>query len=263
MCCTSEDRSPPSKGSLSERLVCVPFFTRSLSCHPIHDLIPLLGRHQLQEAVPPAPIPRPLVRPAHAHDPNGPRPPQADAHHGGNGEARDGKQQPVLPHPEDGLRVAAVPAAAAHDVEEAPAVALVLVGHQHADALGGRPVRSDVLLPDHREEERARTVHDCDVRHAPVAVVGLQRLDHAQEEGVLRHRAHGIVADARRHREADPGWVAEEGVEPAVAAIVQVHVGAAIVGEDEVADGVGALDWEGVVVKGLDEPWVLCGNEFA
>ena len=80
---------------------------------------------------------------------------------------------------------------------------------------------------------------------------------------MLGDRAHGIIADASGDREADPGGVTEERIKSTVAAIIQVHIGTAVVGEDEVADGVGALDREGVIVKGLDEPWVFCGNEFA
>lgn len=203
------------------------------------------------------------LRPACFHDPDGPRPPQAGPHDARNCKARGGEQHPVLPHPEDGLGIFPVPAVSLDDVEEAPAVPLVLVRHQDPNALRGRPRRADVLLPDHGEKERTRAVHDRDVRHPPVAVVGLQRLDHAEEERVLRDGAHGIVADASGDREPDPRRVAEEGVESTVAAVVQVHVGAAVVGKDEVADGIGALDREGVVVEGLEEPWILRGDELA
>ena len=79
---------------------------------------------------------------------------------------------------------------------------------------------------------------------------------------MLGNRAHGIIADACGNREAHPGGIAEEGVKSTVAAIIQVHIGAAVVREDEVADGVGTLNRERVVVEGLDEPRILCGNEF-
>lgn len=63
----------------------------TLSRYPIHELILLLGRYQLQEAALPVPILCPVVRSARPHDPDGPRPPQADTHEAGNHEARDGK----------------------------------------------------------------------------------------------------------------------------------------------------------------------------
>jgi hypothetical protein len=34
-------------------------------------------------------------------------------------------------------------------------------------------------------------------------------------------------------------------------------------GEDEVADGICALDREGIVVKGVDEPGVFCCDELS
>lgn len=43
--------------------------------------------------------------------------------------------------------------------------------------------------------------------------------------------------------------------------IVEVDVGAAVVGEDEVADGVGALDGVAVVLEGVEEPGILRGDE--
>lgn len=80
---------------------------------------------------------------------------------------------------------------------------------------------------------------------------------------MLWNRSHGVVADTCGDGEAEPGWVAEERIEAAVAAIVQIHVCAAKVGEDEVADGICALDGERVAVEGLDEPRVFCSNEFS
>lgn len=230
---------------------------RITSRHPIHEFVPLLARRPSpQRATPGGRVTAP-------HDPDGPRPPEAAADDGGDGEASHGQQHPVAAHPEDGLGVLPVPAVPLDDVEEAPAVALVVAGHQDADALRGLAGDADVLLPDDGQEEGAGAVHDGDVGHAPVAAVGLEGLDDAQEEGVLGDGAHGVVADARGDGEAQPGGVAQERVKTAVAAIVKVNVDAAVVGEHEVADGIGALDGERVVVEGLEEPGVLGGDEGA
>ena len=141
-----------------------------LSCHPIHELISLLRRHQPQQSM----CPSPDMRPACFHNPDGPRPPETSPHNACEKEARDGEQYPVSSHPKDRLGILPVPTASLDDVEEAPAMPLVLIRHQDPHALCSRRRRANVLLPDHRQEERARTVHDGDVRHAPVAVIGLQ-----------------------------------------------------------------------------------------
>jgi hypothetical protein len=62
---------------------------------------------------------------------------------------------------------------------------------------------------------------------------------------------------------ADPGWVGEQRVETAVAAVIKIDVDPAIEGEHEVSDGVGALDGEAVAVEGREEPGVFCADEFA
>lgn len=71
--------------------------------------------------------------------------------------------------------------------EEAPGVLVVLVGHQ--DSHAGRLARlvEHIFLPYHGQEQRARRIHDGDVRQQPAAVVGLQQLDDSEEERMLRH----------------------------------------------------------------------------
>jgi hypothetical protein len=125
----------------------VPLLTDALvrSCHLINKFIPLLRGHRFQETM----LPYPAVRPAYSHNPDRPRPPEAGAPDARNDEAHDGEQHPVLPHPEDRLRVLPVPAVALDDVEEAPAVSFVVIRHQDPHALRGRSGRADVLLPDH------------------------------------------------------------------------------------------------------------------
>ena len=69
------------------------------------------------------------------------------------------------------MRVLAVPAVAAVVGEEAPREPVVLILHEDADAPGLAWLVAHVLLPDDGKEQRARRVHDCDVREEPVAVV--------------------------------------------------------------------------------------------
>jgi hypothetical protein len=229
------------------------------SRHPIHQLISVFGPES-QETILPAST---VHLASSSRKPYGPRPPQAGPHHARDGKAYNGEQEPVLPHPEDGLGILAVPAVPLHDVEEAPAMPFVFIGHQDAHTLQFRSLGTDILLPNHRQEEWAGAVHDRDVRHAPIPVVVLQGVDHSEEEWMLRNRAHGIVADARGDGEADPGWVAEEGIKAAVAAVVQIHVGPSKVREDKVAYGISALNWEWVAVEGVEEPGVFGGDELA
>jgi len=73
--------------------------------------------------------------------------------------------------------------------------------------------------------------------------------------------AQRVVADARGRRAACPGRVCEEGVQRARGLDVEVEVDAAVVGEDEVAEGVDALDGVGVGGVGGEEPGVLGGDE--
>lgn len=74
---------------------------------------------------------------------------------------------------------------------------------------------------------------------------------------MLRHAAHGVVRYACWDGTTCPGGVGEKGVELAVAAVVEVDVDPAVEGEDEIADGVGALDGVGVAVEGGEKPWVF------
>ncbi len=80
---------------------------------------------------------------------------------------------------------------------------------------------------------------------------------------MLRHGAHGIVGNSCGCSVPDPGWVGKEGVEAAVAAIIEVEICAAIEGENKVTDCVGALDRKGIVVKSVQEPGVFCFNKLA
>lgn len=156
-----------------------------------------------------------------------------------------------------------MPAISFGDIEERPAVFIVFVWKEKSNAIHSCFLFIQVFFPHDGEEKRTGGVHDGYIWDFPVAVVGLERLDYAAEEGMLGDGAHGVVGDAGGDRAADPGRVGEEGREGALAAVVEVDVDAAVVGEDEVADGVGALDGVGVAVEGFEEPGVFFLYEFS
>jgi len=140
-------------------------------------------------------------------------PPQRQADDANDQEARGGEQHPVGAHPEDQAGVAAVPAAADVLLEEAGGVMVVVGLAEDADAaVADVEGRVHVFLPDDGEEERAGAVHDGDVGQLPVLVVGREGFDDAQEEGVVRDGAHGVVGDAGRDGAVHPGWVGQEWV---------------------------------------------------
>ena len=80
---------------------------------------------------------------------------------------------------------------------------------------------------------------------------------------MARGGAHGVVGDSRGVCAAEPAWVGEEGIEASVAAVIEVDVDATVVGEDEVADCVGALDGLCVGVERGEKPRVLGCNQGA
>ena len=162
---------------------------------------------------------------------------------------------------------------------------VVLVRHQDADAAGpvgagvaagvdevvvkmlvlglSTGVFADPLFPHHAEEKWASGGHDRDVGKDPLPIRSGQGFDDPQEERVLRRRAHDVVADSGRDGAAEPGRVGEQRVEAALTAVVEIDVDAAVIGEDEVADGVGALDVVFVAVEGGEEPGVFFRDEGA
>lgn len=104
-------------------------------------------------------------------------------------------------HPEDEFGILAMPTASLVVAEKTPSMPVVLVLHKDANSPTSRTIayifiRCHVLLPDDAEEERPGAVHDSDVRELPILVIGFQRFDHEEEEGMGRYGAHGVVRDA-------------------------------------------------------------------
>lgn len=119
------------------------------------------------------------------------------------------------------------------------------------------------FFPYHREEEWAGGVHYCYVWHAPFTIIALKDVDCFLEEGVVGDGTHCVVGNSGGYGAAHPGRVGEERVETSVTAVVEVNIDSAVVGEDEIADGVCALNWIGVVIEGLDEPGIFFQYESA
>lgn len=118
----------------------------------------------------------------------------------------------IMTYPENEVRVLAVPAVTGVVGKETPGVLVVFILHENPHAARLRWVVLHVLLPDNRQEQRTRRVHDGNVREKPMAVVLLEQLDHAQEEGVLGNGAHGVVGDTGGHSAAHPRGVSEQGI---------------------------------------------------
>lgn len=77
------------------------------------------------------------------------------------------------------------------------------------------------MAPDDGEEEGAGAAHDGDVGEEPGAVVAGEGVDDFEEEGMVWDGAHYVVGDAGGEGAADPGAVGEEGVEAALAALLE------------------------------------------
>lgn len=118
----------------------------------------------------------------------------------------------MLAHPKDELGILAMPTASLVVAKKTPSMPVVLVLHKDANPPTSRTIayifiRSHVLLPDDAEEERAGAVHDSDVRELPILVIGFQRFDHEEEEGMGRYRTHGVVGDASGCGAAHPSRI--------------------------------------------------------
>ena len=82
-------------------------------------------------------------------------------------------------------------------------------------------------------------------------------------EGMALFCKYEVVGDT----DGDCFWqdygIYEERVEGSGASDVEVHIDAAIMVQDEVADGVCTLDGICIVVKGIEEPRVMLGDKLA
>lgn len=142
-----------------------------------------------------------------------------------------------------------MPTAALVMAEKTPRMTIVLVLHQNPYPSTARPVanvlaRGHVFFPDDAEKQRAGAVHDGDIWELPVFVVGLQGLNHQEEEGVGGDGAHGVIGDTRGRRATHPSGIGKEGVEPTLATLSKNQLGPRGVGYGE------GGEWQ----KGLHRP---------
>lgn len=195
-----------------------------------------------------------------------------DVQANGGPDRHEGVPDPAaLAEPLEGLGVAVVPRLRLEVGEVGDELRLVDDLHERR---GQRWQRLEVALCHHGQEEGTRRDHDGGVGQdggegLRNAVVELQLRDGRLEDGVARRGDEQVVGDARRRGRLEDSVVRRavgldlvEGDGP-VAPGVGVEVDAAIVVEDEVSDGIGALNGERVVVPRIDEPGVLSLDEVA
>lgn len=119
------------------------------------------------------PVPPPFSPPQACTRSQGP--PQNAHHREPDHEAQERDQEPVSPHPENDVHIAAMPTAPLNVLEEAVTIAISAVLGQEANAGDSRAeaghTAAQKLNPHNGEKERARAVHHGDVGQAPVAVV--------------------------------------------------------------------------------------------
>ncbi|KAI3475437.1 hypothetical protein L1887_63205 [Cichorium endivia] len=143
---------------------------------------------------------------------------------------------------------------------------------EHADALEacvgllgrrgeGGPVHVDVEAVGGGDEHGPGGEHDGGVVGEVLVVEVDEVVDELVHEGMRLGCEHDVVGDADGDGLGEDDLEAEEGVEAAEAANVEVHVDAAVVVEDKVADGVGTLDGVRVGVKDGEEPVVVLFDE--
>lgn len=96
-------------------------------------------------------------------------------------------------YPKDQLGILAMPAVARVMGKEAPGKPIVFVLHEDPDPASVARPPAHVLLPNYRQEEWTRRVHNRNVWQQPVSVIRLQRFDHPEKERMLGHCAHCIV----------------------------------------------------------------------
>jgi len=197
------------------------------------------------------------------------------------------------------LVVPAIPTAAPALCEKDPGVgAGTHVGHDPVDSVvvgdghagvgtGGHCAM--VALPDGGEEPLAAGVVYGEVGQHVVDGPGDERVGHEDEEGVVGAGADDVVGQGAMATVDDEGGVREEGVERSGAAlevdrramvrrggrqgpgeereegtdIVKVEVDAAVVAQQEVAEGIDALDRVWVRRVGGQEPGIVLGEEVA
>ena len=80
---------------------------------------------------------------------------------------------------------------------------------------------------------------------------------------MLWHGAHRIIAYTGRYGSPKPRWVAEKGIEAAIAAVIEIKIYTSVMIENEISDGISTLDRIRIRVEGIEEPFVFFRDEGA
>jgi len=99
------------------------------------------------------------------------------------------------------------------------------------------------------QKHRSGGKHDGRVIENPRMIESDEVVYRLRHERMTSLREHEVVGNSNRFRFGEDNWVYEEGVEGAKATDVQIDIHAAIVVEDEISNGVGALNGVGVCVE--------------
>ena len=125
-------------------------------------------------------------------------------------------------YPKNSICIPLVPAIYHMMREEAPRIAHVRIRKEDTHPVASFGLVGIVVPPDETEKERSGRGHDRDVRGQPIAIVLLEGVNDTEEERVARYGSHDVVGDARGFSSAYPGWVGEERIETAFAALKSV-----------------------------------------
>jgi hypothetical protein len=113
-----------------------------------------------------------------------------------------------------------------------------------------------------REKHGAGGKHNSGIVENPIMVKGNQVVNSLSHERVFLFRKHEIVRDADGYGARKNDGEDKEGIQTTQAANVEVDVDAAVVMEDEVANGIRSLNGIWVRIKRVEEPAVVLGNKF-
>jgi len=122
---------------------------------------------------------------------------------------------------------------------------------------------SDVETILYRQEHGTCGKHDGWIVDEPRMVEGAEVVDGLLEKRVALFGEHEVVGNSDRDSLWKDDGVYKKRVNGTPTADVEIHVNAAIMIEDEVADSVSTLDGISVVVERVQEPWIMGCNEFA
>ena len=112
------------------------------------------------------------------------------------------------------------------------------------------------------QKHRSSREHRGRVIEYPRVIEGDEVVDCLRHKRMPFFGEYEVIGNANRYRFREDNWVHEEGVEGAEAADVQIDVHAAIVVEDEIANGIGPPYRVGVGVECVEKPGIVLGYDI-